>query len=45
MGARERNPVAYRLGATGVNLPSSLSLTRPDVERVSQAVREIFGVA
>jgi perosamine synthetase len=41
-GARERNPVAYRLSATGVNLPSSLSLTRADVDRVAQAVREIL---
>jgi ferredoxin-NADP reductase len=44
INAAHDNPVAYRLGATGVNLPSSLSLTRPDVERVSQAVREILGV-
>jgi len=41
-GARERNPVAYRLSATGVNLPSSLSLTRADVERVAAALREIL---
>ena len=41
-GARERNPVAYRLSATGVNLPSSLSLTRADVERVAGAVRDIL---
>jgi perosamine synthetase len=39
-GARERNPVAYRLSATGVNLPSSLSLTQSDVARVADAVRD-----
>jgi perosamine synthetase len=41
-GARERNPVAYRLSATGVNLPSSLSLTRADVVVVAGALRQIL---
>jgi perosamine synthetase len=41
-GACDRNPVAYRLSATGVNLPSSLSLTRDEVTRVAQAMRAIL---
>jgi perosamine synthetase len=41
-GARERNPVAYRLSATGVNLPSSLSITREDVAVVAAALREVL---
>lgn len=41
-GARERNPVAYRLSATGVNLPSSLALTRADVDTVAGALRELL---
>lgn len=42
-GARARNPVAYGLSATGINLPSSLSLTRQEVAFVGAAVRAILG--
>ena len=38
--ARARNEVAYRVGQYGVNLPSSLRLTREDVRRVGKALRE-----
>jgi perosamine synthetase len=41
--ARQRNPVSYRLGALGVNLPSALNLTEASVDRVGAAVREILG--
>ena len=41
VGARERNPVSYRLGAHGVNLPSALTLSRDDVRRVGEAVRAL----
>jgi perosamine synthetase len=41
--ARERNPVSYRLSATGVNLPSALSLTEGDVARVCQVFRGALG--
>ncbi len=43
-GSAERNPNAYELSATGVNLPSALSLTEEDVERASRAYREALGV-
>jgi len=39
--AAMRNAVSYRLGPNGVNLPSSLSLTEPDVDRVYAALREL----
>lgn len=32
------NPVSYRLGRLGLNLPSALSLTEPDVDLVCDAV-------
>jgi perosamine synthetase len=38
--AKVRNEVAYRVGNYGVNLPSSLRLTREDVRRVGTALRE-----
>jgi perosamine synthetase len=38
--AQSRNEVSYRVGNQGVNLPSSLRLTREDVRRVGAAVRE-----
>jgi perosamine synthetase len=38
-----RNPVAYAIAATGVNLPSALSLTEEDVERVCGELRRILG--
>jgi perosamine synthetase len=37
--AAQRNPIAYRLSATGLNLPSALSLTRDDVAAASGALR------
>ena len=36
-GAADRNPNAYRLSETGVNLPSGLQLTEPVVDRVCAA--------
>jgi perosamine synthetase len=43
-GARERNPVSYRLGAHGLNLPSALALSRDDVHRVGEAIRGLPGL-
>jgi perosamine synthetase len=39
-GADTRNPVAYRLSETGVNLPSGLNLTEEMVDRVCGALME-----
>ena len=39
-GAAVRNPVAYRLSATGVNLPSAMNLTEDTVDRVCRALME-----
>lgn len=39
---RSRNPVSYRLADQGINLPSSLTLTEADVDRVCQEVRRVF---
>lgn len=39
--ARRENEVAYRLGATGVNLPSALNLTRKQVARVCEVVKAL----
>jgi perosamine synthetase len=36
---RRRNPTAYRVSAQGINLPSALSVTREDVNRVCAALR------
>ncbi|MEX2293220.1 MAG: DegT/DnrJ/EryC1/StrS family aminotransferase [Acidimicrobiales bacterium] len=41
-GARERNPVSYSVSPRGINLPSALSLTETDVERVSTALLELI---
>ena len=38
-----RNPVAYRVSANGINLPSGLQLTRDDVATVGAAVRDLLG--
>lgn len=43
-GAAARNPVAYRLSATGVNLPSSLALRQEDAALVSAALRRALRV-
>lgn len=40
---REKNPVSYSLRDQGINLPSSLLITREEVERVCGRVRELFG--
>jgi perosamine synthetase len=42
-GAADRHPVAYRLGATGVNLPSALNLTEDVVDLVCRALIECLG--
>lgn len=42
---RTENPVAYRLGAHGINLPSSLALTREDVRYVATTLRAIVSRA
>jgi perosamine synthetase len=39
-GAAQRNPVAYRLSETGVNLPSGLNLTEALVDRVCAALED-----
>ena len=37
-----RNPISYRLGACGINLPSHLKMTEADVDRVCAVVRKAF---
>jgi perosamine synthetase len=39
-GAEARNPVAYDIGARAVNLPSGYALTRDQVQRVAEQLRE-----
>ncbi len=39
-GAAARNPVAYRLSETGVNLPSGMNLTEAIVDHVCAALRD-----
>jgi len=39
---QQRNPVAYRIGWRGINLPSSLKLTEDDVEFVCRKLREVL---
>lgn len=41
--ATDRNPTSYRLSATGVNLPSALSLVEEDVAYACAALREALG--
>ncbi|MBL8718374.1 MAG: DegT/DnrJ/EryC1/StrS family aminotransferase [Myxococcales bacterium] len=43
--AHRRNHVAYDVSSRGINLPSALSLTRADIERVARAVKLVLGVA
>ncbi len=38
-GARERNPVAYRLAPRGINLPSGYNMDEGRVDRVCRALR------
>jgi perosamine synthetase len=40
-GARERNPVSYALGRSGINLPSGLGLDRETVGFVARTFRAI----
>jgi perosamine synthetase len=40
--ARERNVVSYALSPCAINLPSSLSLTREDVDRVAATLRSVI---
>ena len=42
MEARERNRVAYSIGARGINLPSPLNLTRDQVEFVCDRLRHVI---
>ncbi len=39
---RERNPVSYDLANSGINLPSSLTITEQDVDLVCKHVRNLF---
>ena len=43
-GAAERNPVAYDLGARGVNLPSGLQMTHERVRYVCARLRAVLGL-
>jgi perosamine synthetase len=43
--ARERNGVSYAIAECGINLPSSLSLTRDDVRKVAEALRRALAKA
>lgn len=40
--ARSDNPVGYDLAGRAINLPSALTLTEADVERVCEVVREVI---
>jgi perosamine synthetase len=42
-GYGETNPVAYSVGARGINLPSALCLDEADVDRTCAALRAILG--
>jgi len=43
-GSASRNPVSYKLSPRGINLPSALVLSRPQVQTVCQALKEILAV-
>ncbi len=43
--AQASNTVAYAVGANGVNLPSALSLTEADIDRVVSTLLEVLGVS
>jgi perosamine synthetase len=45
LGPQRDNVVAYRLSPYGVNLPSSLALTRDDVHVVGEALRAVLTTA
>jgi perosamine synthetase len=40
--AAQRNRVSYELGPLGINLPSALTLTEADVDRVCRAIQQII---
>jgi perosamine synthetase len=40
--ARQRNAVSYRISPSAVNLPSALNLTRTQVARVCQSLRDVL---
>jgi perosamine synthetase len=42
---KQQNPVAYRLSAQAVNLPSALNLTRDEVTRVAAALKKHLAAA
>lgn len=41
-GWQERNPVSYQLANSGINLPSSLTITEQEVDLVCEHVRNLF---
>jgi perosamine synthetase len=43
--AKERNTVSYSISDRGINLPSSLSLTRNQVNRVTESLKRLVDVA
>jgi perosamine synthetase len=45
VAAARRNVVSYQIATAGVNLPSALSLTEAQVDRVCDAVREVLSEA
>jgi dTDP-4-amino-4,6-dideoxygalactose transaminase len=38
----QRNPVAYRVSANGINLPSGHNLTEADVDYVCSALKDVL---
>jgi perosamine synthetase len=44
LGAAERNPVSYDLARRGINLPSALTLTESQVDRVCVELLQLWGV-
>ncbi len=42
--ARERNPVAYAISRSGINLPSALSLERDDVRAICREVKAVLAM-
>ena len=43
LSAPDTNPVSYKIGPYGLNLPSALKLTREEVESVADAVVDVIG--
>jgi perosamine synthetase len=42
---QEPGPVAHRIGATGINLPSGVNLRRDEVARVGREIRRALATA